>query len=112
MHKDDDLTMDHHIMNFDDKNLWFVKRKAGEEDHFVNARFNIHTESKTLQINIKDSEDKRFNGNYNLYIDTIQNNEEDYIIRLTLDSEKTFIEAIRSKLKYYSYDEYKKQTNQ
>ena len=52
-------------------------------------------------MDIINSEDNRLNGNYNVYIDTISETNESYFLQLTLDTEKTYIQAIRSKLKHY-----------
>lgn len=90
----------YYIMGFQESDhLWMLKRE-GRESKFVSSKYKFSKKLDTLQIDIKNSEDVRLNGNYTVYIDTISQTRESYIIQLTLDSENTYLEAIRSKLKY------------
>lgn len=101
-HKNKDLMLEEFsIIGFESRNdLWLIRRVNGES-HFTSSYFKIYKDSTILKMDTKNCEDSRLNGDYDLYIDTIQDNEEDYILRMRLDSEDTYIQAIRSKLKYY-----------
>jgi hypothetical protein len=99
-HKDEDIALKGFIIiGFERHNkLWFIKRENGVSK-FIYADYNFFMKSDTLKIDIKNCSDIRFNSNYNVYIDTVRNFEKQYIIQLTLDSEDSYIQAIRSSLK-------------
>lgn len=101
-HKEKDLTLERfYILGFQDvKNAWMIKRDNGKSE-FIKFDYKFYKDVDTLKVNITNAEDIRLNANYNVYIDTIGESEEDYLIKLTLDNEKTYIETIRQKLKYY-----------
>ena len=106
-HKDKDLMLEEfYKIGFDTKsNLWLIKNTTGKS-HFISSNFKIYKDSSTLKMELKNCKDIRLNGNYDLYIDTIQKNEEDYVLRLILDRKNTYFQAIRSKLIYHNYDEF------
>lgn len=90
---------DYSLLGFEKHNhFWFTK--LDHSNDFTSADYKIFKQLDTLKIDITNCEDRRFDGNYNLYIDTIQNTKEKYIIRITLDSENILIQAIKPKLKY------------
>ncbi len=101
-HKDKDLTLERfYKLGFQDvKNAWMIKR-LNSKSEFIKFDYKFYKDVDTLKVNITNAEDIRLNANYNVYIDTIGETEEVYLIKLTLDNEKTYIEAIRQKLKYY-----------
>jgi hypothetical protein len=80
-------------------NLWFTRLNHTNE--FTSSKCKFYKKLDTLKMDIINSEDNRLNGNYNVYIDTISETNESYFLQLTLDTEKTYIQAIRSKLKHY-----------
>lgn len=99
-HKDEDIALKgFKIIGFErhDK-LWLIKRKNGVSK-FIYADYNLFIKSDTLKIEIKNCNDIRFNVDYNVYIDTVRNFEKHYILQLTLDSEDSYIQAIRPILK-------------
>ncbi|KIA97332.1 hypothetical protein OA93_15525 [Flavobacterium sp. KMS] len=106
-YKNEDLTLKRYSrIGFENRNnLWIIKREDGEGE-FVSSDYEIFKHSDSLRLSVKNCEEKRFDGTYNMYIDTIQDTGESYIIQLILDKEDTYIQAVRSKLKYYSYGEY------
>lgn len=90
---------DYSLLGFEKYNhIWFTR--IDQTNDFTSADYEISDKLDTLKIDIKNCEDKRFNENFNLYIDTIQNTEEEYIIQITLDSRNVLIQAIKPKLKH------------
>lgn len=107
---DKDLTQEgYFLLGFERPgNLWIVKRDENRENKFVSSRYSLLKNRDTLKLDITKTADKRLIGNYDVYIDTIGETTESYIIRLTFDSENTYMEAVRSKLKYYYPPEMRK----
>lgn len=106
-YKNEDLTLKRYYeVGFQDFNHSWIITNENREGRFVSFDYEIFKHLDSLRLNIKNCEEKRFDGTYNMYIDTIQDTGESYIIQLILDKEDTYIEAVRSKLKYYSYEEY------
>ena len=101
---------DNYIMSFSPPaKLWIHNVNHETEVSFnVNYEFSLN-EDKPV-IDITDSPNNFIDGNYNVYMDTLQDDGESYLIRLTLDSENTYFQAIRNKLKYNSYEEYVEKT--
>jgi hypothetical protein len=83
-----------------EKHHHFWITKLDNTNDFTSADYRIFNKLDTLRIDIKNCEDRRFEGNYNLYVDTIKNTKEEYIIQITLDSENNLIQAIKPKLKH------------
>ena len=100
-HKDEDLMLEEFsIIGFESSNnLWLIKT-LNKESHFTYSNFKIYKDSITLKMDIKNCEDIRLNGDYNLHIDTIQETGEEYILQMTLRNKNTYIQAIRPRLKY------------
>jgi hypothetical protein len=65
---------------------------------FISSNYKVFKDVDTLKMSIKNCDDKRFDGIYNLYLDTIQDTGEEYMIQLSLDSENAYIQAIRPEL--------------
>ncbi|KIA91792.1 hypothetical protein B8T70_21085 [Flavobacterium sp. AJR] len=106
-YKNEDLTLKRYDeIGFENFNHSWIITSETREGRFVSSDYEIFKHSDSLKLNIKNCEEKRFDGTYNMYIDTIQDTGESYIIQLILDKEDTYIQAVRSKLKYYSYGEY------
>ena len=80
-------------------NLWFTRLNHTNE--FTSSKCKFYKKSDTLKMDIINSQDNRLDGSYNVYIDTISETNESYFLQLTLDTEKTYIQAIRSNLKHY-----------
>lgn len=97
------------IIGFDKSSSFWLSDLDG---NFLTYQYELSKQSDSLSMNIINKSESKLNGNYDLHIDTIQNNPEDYIIQITLDSENTYIQAIRSKLKYYSHDEFVKKSQE
>ncbi|MFB9097201.1 MULTISPECIES: hypothetical protein [Flavobacterium] len=85
----------------DTKKSWMIKAENGEKNQFVLYDYKFYMNVDTLKIDVFNSKDPRLNANYNIYIDTIQETEESYTLQLTLDTEKTYIQAIKTKFKYH-----------
>ena len=90
---------EHFLMGFDKNNHLWITIIEDRSNEFVSSRCKFKKKLKNLEMDIFDSEDKRFNGNYDVHIDTLENNKEEYILQLTLDTEDTYIQAIRPILK-------------
>lgn len=90
---------EHFLMGFDKNNHLWITIIEDRSNEFVSSRCKFKKNLKNLEMDIFDSEDKRFNGNYDVHIDTLENNKEEYILQLTLDTEDTYIQAIRPILK-------------
>lgn len=101
-HKNSDLTLERYyeIRLSANNQLWMIKKDENREPKFINAKYKFTTYLDTLKLDVVRCEDDRLNANYNMYIDTISDDGKQYIIQLTLDSENTYIQAIRAKLKY------------
>ena len=90
---------EHFLMGFDKNNHLWITIIEDRSNEFVSSRCKFKKKLKNLEMDIFDSEDKIFNGNYDVHIDTLENNKEEYILQLTLDTEDTYIQAIRPILK-------------
>ncbi|RZL39454.1 MAG: hypothetical protein EOP00_27775 [Pedobacter sp.] len=102
-HNSDNLQDDQYvIVGFFEKpdQLWLVKNKPGKDNEHVYANYKLYKSLDTLRLKITKCSDNRFNKNFNLYLDTIENSDNQFLIRLTLDSENTFIQAIKPKIRY------------
>lgn len=95
-----------YLLGFEKYNhSWFIK-PGDYTGNFISSDYKIFKDLDTLKMSIKNCEDKRFDGIYNFYLDTIQDTGESYIIQLTLDKEDSYIQAIRPRLKYNTPQEY------
>mgnify|MGYP005871724373 CR=1 FL=1 len=100
-----DLLNDERIFTLGFKNnkyLWFQKRNKNKYE-FFNSKYEIIKNNDTLKLIISNSEDKRLNAIYDLYIDTLYEETKYHHIRLTLDSDNTFIVAEKMKSKPVDY---------
>ena len=79
-------------------NLFFIKRE-NRENKFIGAKYFIFKENDTLKIRIEESEDVRIEGVYDLYMDTIRENEMQFLVQISLDEENTYISAQKWKNK-------------
>jgi hypothetical protein len=96
-----DLLNDERILSFGFEkynHMWFQK-KVGREYKFINTSYNIFNENDTLKMKISNSEDKRLNATFYMYIDTIHETKTYHRIQLSLDSENLFIIALKQKSK-------------
>ena len=101
-HFEEDLKdKEYYILGFERGNhSWIIKRE-NRNSEFISSKCKLYMHLDTLKMDIKNCEDSRFNANYNVYIDTIEKNEKYYMIQLTLDSEDTYLQSFRQKLRYY-----------
>ena len=99
LHGNKDYSLDEtYILSFSLPSELWIHSLNHNKKISVSSKFEVSNKSDSYFMDIT-SNDKNINGNYNIYIDTIQENQESYFIRLRLDSEKTYIHAIRQKLK-------------
>ena len=98
-HKEKNLSNNIYIINFYDRNHFWIRNTESENDDFVSSNYKIYKVTNSLKMDIKCS-DNNLTGNYNISIDTIGQDTESYHIQLTLDTENNYIQAIRHKLKY------------
>ena len=90
-------------LGFEEYNhMWFLKRE-NREYKFIVADYHIFLNNDTLKLKISNSEDKRLNATYDMYIDTLYEEKKYHHIRLTLDSENVFIVAEKMKSKPVDY---------
>ena len=83
---------------FEKHNYIYFSKRENRKVKNVGATYLIFKEKDTLKIKIEKSEDERIEGIYDLYIDTIQENElQQYLIQISLDKENTYISAFRWK---------------
>ena len=85
--------------------MWYLKR-VNREYEFIGADYHIFKNNDTLKMRISNSEDKRLNATYDLYIDTLYEAKKYHHIRLTLDSENVFVVAEKMKSKPINYYKY------
>ncbi|MFN3639891.1 MAG: hypothetical protein ACK4UK_03145 [Flavobacterium sp.] len=76
-------------------NMWFIKREDNKKGQFINCKYIFYKKQDSLMVHVYDCEDERLSANFNLYIDTISEYKEQYLIELSFDSEKTFMSAFR-----------------
>ena len=89
----------YYIMGLENHNhMYFVKRES-REDISVRATYEIFKQNDTLKLRIEKSDDVRIEGVYDLYIDTLGQTDMHYRVQLSLDSEKTYLSALRMKSK-------------
>lgn len=89
----------YYTIGFENHNhLFFVKRE-NRNPKFVRATYEIFKENDTLKIRIVKSDDVRLEGVYDLYIDTLSQTNLHYRVQLSLDSENTYLSALRMKSK-------------
>ncbi len=99
LHGNKDYSIDEtYIMSFSLPHKLWIYTYNHDKEISVTSKFKVSNKSNSYFLDLI-SNDKNIDGNYNIYIDTIQEDHESYLIRLTLDSEKTYIQAIRQKLK-------------
>jgi hypothetical protein len=100
-HKEKNIGSDgDYLIGFEKHNQSWFMNVEDRTDKFISFNYEVFKDLDTLRMGIKNCEDKRFDGVYNLSIDTIQDTREQYMIQLTLDSKNSYIQAIRPKLKY------------
>ena len=90
-----------YIMSFDSPNELWVHNYSHNKKVSLTSKYRISQNAGVYVMDITECNDENINGNYNIHIDTIQDDGESYLIRLILDSEKTYIQAKRFKLKQY-----------
>lgn len=78
--------------------LWFTKVE-NRRDISVRATYEVFKENDTLKIRITKCDDVRLEGVYDFYIDTLGQTDLHYRVQLSLDSEKTYLSALRMKSK-------------
>lgn len=106
-HKEEDVgSTETYILGFQQYNQAWFMNPGDHSGNFISFNYKVYKDVDTLRMSIKNCEDKRFDGIYNFYLDTIQDTGESYIIRLSLDKEDSYIEAIRPRLKYNTPQEY------
>lgn len=89
----------YYLMGFENHNHLFFIKRDNREDVSVRATYEIFKENDTLKIRIKKSDDKRIEGIYDFYIDTIGERDAAYLLQVSLDSEKTYLSALKWKYK-------------
>ncbi len=92
---------DTYIMSFDAPNKLWIHNFSHDKKVSLTSDYEISDNAGVYVMDITKCNDENINGNYNIHIDTIQDDGENYLIHLTLDSEKTHIQAKRYKLKHY-----------
>ncbi|NHM03642.1 hypothetical protein [Flavobacterium celericrescens] len=98
-HKEKNLSNTIYIINFYDQNNFWIRNTESQNDDFVSLKYKIFKESNLLKMDVKCS-DNTLSGNYIVSIDTVGQDEESYHVKLTLDTENNYIQAIRHKLKH------------
>ncbi|SHI73490.1 hypothetical protein SAMN04488096_10436 [Mesonia phycicola] len=76
--------------------IWFTKRE-NRQDKSIDATYDIFKQNDTLKLRITKSDDERLEGVYDLYIDTIAELDRQYKVQIALDSENTYLSALRVK---------------
>ncbi|MDR6302310.1 hypothetical protein [Mesonia maritima] len=76
--------------------IWFTKRE-NRKGKSIDATYDIFKQNDTLKLSITKSDDERLEGVYNLYIDTIAKMDRQYKVQIALDSENTYLSALRVK---------------
>ena len=90
---------EYYTMGFEKNNhLWFTKRK-NRETLFIRATYEIFKQNDTIKLRIEKSDDVRLEAVYDLYIDTLGQTDMHYRVQLSLDSESTYLSALRMKSK-------------
>lgn len=101
-HKKEDLKeKGYFIIGFERGNHSWIIVRENRESKFITSKCKFYNIQDTLKMAIFNCKDSRLNGDYNVYIDTIQKTEAQYLIRFSLDSEDTYIQAVRPKIRYY-----------
>ncbi|WP_430400114.1 hypothetical protein [Flavobacterium sp.] len=99
-HKDENLSLKgRYLIGFENNNHSWITKIEDRTNDFVSLDYRIYKEIDSLRMIIQNSEDSRFDGVYDLYVDTIQKFDYQQIIEITLDSENTYFKAIRLKNK-------------
>lgn len=81
-------------MGFNKNHTMWIRYNGLGKDAW--ATFELSKKGEEMIIDIKDSSDDILNGNYTIYIDTLQNSPKYCMLQLTLDSEDTYIVALRN----------------
>ena len=102
-HKEKNLSNKTYIINFYDRNHFYIRDIESHNDNFVYSKYKLIEESKILKMEVECG-DRNLSGDYTISIDTIGQDAESYHIQLTLGSKNNYIQAIRHKLKYYFYN--------
>ncbi|MFH6996040.1 hypothetical protein [Flavobacterium sp. FlaQc-48] len=106
-YKEEDISSTgHYLMGFEKHNHSWIMKGEDRSNNFISSDYKIFKDLDTLKMSIKNCEDKRFDGIYNFYLDTIRDDGESYLIQLALDKEDSYIQAIRPRLKYNTPQEY------
>ncbi|PIV48652.1 MAG: hypothetical protein COS19_12690 [Flavobacteriaceae bacterium CG02_land_8_20_14_3_00_34_13] len=85
------------LMGLENNNhIYFLKRE-NREDVSVRATYEIFKENDSIKMRIEKSDDKRIEGIYDFYIDTIGERDAAYLLQVSLDSEKTYLSALKWK---------------
>lgn len=98
-HKKEKLTSEsYYLMGFEKNNHFWISEIDGSNE-FISSDYKIYKNKESLKITLINCNEKRLEGVYDLYIDTLSNTKDQYMIQLTLDRENTYIRAIRSRNK-------------
>lgn len=81
-------------LGFEKNNILWIDDLDSTKTIF--ADFKFYKVKNQIFLDIKNSKDKRINGNYNVYVDTLQTTPQNYVLKMTVDSEETFFIAHRN----------------
>jgi len=100
-HKGKDLgATAHYNIKFEkDKVLFLRVEREMKNNKFRSATYTLYETSDTLRMTIQGHKEKWLDGTYDVHIDTIQETPLCYFEEIILDTEETYIRAIRGRNK-------------
>lgn len=99
------------IIGFEDDNRFWINVRENREFKFIDADYSVYKDSSKSMLKIANCKDFKFNHIFEIHIDTIDYTEESFLLKLTLDAENAYIEAVKPKLKYENPPEYRNKKN-
>ncbi len=101
-YKNEDLSLINYydLIGFEDKNRFWINVRENRESKFIDADYYIYKDSSINKLKIVNCKDFRFNHDFDVHIDTIDYSKESFLLKLTLDADNAYIEAVKMKLKY------------
>ena len=97
--KSGDIKLDDYFLLGFEKNNHFWILKNNYKHDFISADYKIFKQNDTMRIALKNCADQRFEGVYDLYLDTISRTSNQYILQVAFDSYDMYFSAVRPRSK-------------